>query len=127
MGWHNDISELEGQTLVSVEEYDDEIYFKTDDGKEYKMYHSQDCCESVYIEDIIGDLQDLIGSPIIRAEERTDSEEPYPSGREWAPESYTWTFYEIATNKGSVTIRWFGESNGYYSETADFRRINKDH
>jgi len=62
-----DFEQLKGKTLVEVShttQYDDEIVFKTDDGETYKMGHIQDCCEHVVIEEIIGDLQDLIGDEI---------------------------------------------------------------
>ena len=118
------ISELIGKTLTKVENIEDEqIVFTTTDESEYMLHHSQDCCEMVTVNDICGDLDDLINSPILKAEERTNSEEN-PEGVDLKEleyqESFTWTFYELATIKGSVNIRWYGESNGYYSESVDF-------
>lgn len=117
-----EFSELRGKTLVDVRivDIDQEVHFYTDDGKKYHLYHDQDCCESVVLDDVCGDLAHLIGEPILMADERTNSNTLPPLG---ADESWMWTFYEIATIKGAVTLRWFGQSNGYYSESVDFREI----
>ena len=117
-----------GKTLskiyVDKESPDPTISFITTDGKQYKMMHVQDCCESVVINDICGDLDDLIGSPLLIAEEASSREPLKDSARsEDVPESFTWTFYRFATIKGYVDIRWFGESNGYYSESVDFEEL----
>lgn len=114
-------SDLVGKTLIEIrgDRGCDELDFIVSEDEAYRLYHHQDCCETVQIEDICGDLKDLIGSPILSAEEVNSDDEPAP---EYA-ESYTWTFYKIATIKGSVTIRWLGTSNGYYSESVDFTRL----
>ena len=119
------ISELLGKTLadVVVDKVADEIHFVTTDGDTYRMYHSQSCCESVGIEDIVGDVADLIGSPVLMAEEVSSDGEP---AKDEYDESYTWTFYKLATVKGYVTIRWYGTSNGYYSEEVDFEKVVAD-
>lgn len=113
------INELLGKVLTKIIVTDDKdkVYFKTSEDEEYKMYHEQDCCESVYIYDITGELEDLIGTPILQAEESTNSEDDKELD---CPESFTWTFYKLATIKGYVTMRWLGESNGYYSESVNF-------
>jgi hypothetical protein len=116
-----EIDILVGKTISKVElnkdDSDDFIIFETMCGGEYKIYHPQDCCEQVYIEDICGDLQDLVGQKVERASEESGE-------LEGAYESGTWTFYVIDTFKGSVTIRW--KSNGYYSEAVYFVDMN-DH
>ena len=114
---------LRGKVLTKVtglEKDSDVVTFEAEDGSVYEMYHEQDCCESVSIEDVCGDVDDLIGSEILLAEEVVSDE--WPEGvekSEWV-DSFTWTFYKLATRKGFVDIRWYGESNGYYSESVDF-------
>jgi hypothetical protein len=97
------------------------LFFYTTDGQEYMMYHEQDCCESVYLEELCGgDLDDLVGSPITMAECVTeDRKEGKADGYDY-DFSGTWTFYKFATNQGYITLRWVGTSNGYYSESVDF-------
>jgi len=115
-------NELVGKVLTKIQithADKDEILFICEDGTKYLMYHDQDCCEVVYIEDICGDIKNLIGCPILLAEEVTNSGNPKYEDTE----SCTWTFYKLSTIEGSVTIRWYGESNGYYSESVDFVRV----
>lgn len=121
-----DIKELVGKILVSVtgaEKGGSQIDFNTDDGREFRLYHSQDCCESVSIEDVSGDVTDLIGSPIVMAEEISQTTNPEGVPVPEYQDSFTWTFYKLATVKGYVDIRWYGESNGYYSESVDFDEV----
>lgn len=116
-----DISILVGKTLTRIEGAigDDRIEFEAGGDEQFFMYHSQDCCESVYVDDIIGDLNDLIGYPILQASE--DSNEA--GAKNEYDESWTWTFYNIATVKGHVQIKWYGTSNGYYSESVAFEKL----
>lgn len=120
-----DINMLIGETLTKVEgcKGGELITFTTEDGRVYQLCHHQDCCESVYVDDICGDLADLVGSPIILAEESTSNTNPMGIPPREYEESFTWTFYRLATLKGYVTIKWYGTSNGYYSESVDFEEV----
>lgn len=115
---------LKGKTIAAIVGGvgDDEMLFQCTDGSTYKMYHEQSCCESVSVEDIVGDLNDLTDSEVLEAEVVSNADTP--EGVE-APsaESFTWTFYKLGTRKGSVTIRWFGSSNGYYGEGVSFEEV----
>lgn len=111
------IDEMIGQIIIKIDQNNngdsDEILFYLSNGAIYRQHHDQDCCEYVHIEDIDGDLNDLIGYPLLQAEESYSDATNATNA-----ESATWTFYKFATIKGYVTIRWYGSSNGYYSESA---------
>lgn len=128
MDWNDrrSVEVLIGKTLTNIEVGHNEIIFTCEDGERYLMYHAQDCCESVYIEDVVGDWQDLIGNPILMAEEVTSNKNPDGVHKEWQ-DSFTWTFYKFATIKGYVDVRWYGESNGYYSESVDVKVMKNEY
>lgn len=121
-----------GKTLTSVnvikEDHYDRIIFTFEDNTEkYEMFHYQDCCEHVYIEDICGDLNNLVGSPLLMAEVVYKREEETEEADDYDHEpGETWTFYKFATIKGYVTIRWYGSSNGYYCEVATIEKMRDD-
>jgi hypothetical protein len=117
---------LKGKVLKEVTVEDHEIRFVTVDGDIYRMFHYQDCCESVYVESVVGDVQDLVGEPILVAEEVTHHGNPEDADVPEYQESFTWTFYKLATRKGYVDIRWYGESNGYYSEGVSFEKNGEE-
>ena len=129
MGYHERVTfeSMAGKTFTKVEHVmegvgdSDAIVFTVSESERYAMFYEQDCCASCRVEDINGDLADLVGTPIVRAEQNSnEEEEPEPTPD---ADSETWTFYRIGTTKGTVVIRWYGSSNGYYSETPCFEKI----
>ncbi len=116
----NDIFEtMKGKTIIEIEDGqigDEHMQFIMEDGSKYDLRYDHDCCASATIEDICGDLQDIIGSPLLVAEVVVNDgdEDGDEDGDNYG--THTWTFYKLDTIKGGVTIRWLGESNGYYSE-----------
>ena len=141
------IEVLEGKILTKIIRMQDPdtLIFNTTCGESFRMYHDQDCCESVWIEDICGDLDDLLHTPMVQAFEKTSTKEEInliPCYKKQAinrllsiidntdhvlDDSVTYTFYTLTTIKGTVTIRWCGTSNGYYSESVNFERTNDEH
>ncbi|KPK37453.1 MAG: hypothetical protein AMJ65_14515 [Phycisphaerae bacterium SG8_4] len=96
-----------------------QLNFHMESGDTYHMYHGQDCCEQVYIEEIVGDLGSLIGLPILEAEKASNGPKEIEGG--YGGEEQ-WTFYKLGTNRGHVNIRWYGTSNGYYSMGVSFSK-----
>ena len=108
------IEQLKGMTITAVA-YKEEnesllIHLNT---HVLEMIHHQDCCETVYLADVVGSFEDLIGYPLLEVSESIVNIE----SAEY--ESATASYYNFKTLKSSVQLRWVGESNGYYSETID--------
>lgn len=148
-------SVLKGKTIKEIENLEkgsEQVFFHCNDGSKFKMTYYHDCCATCDVEDVAGDVKDLIGSEILMAEEISSTEpdetilaerkseyektiadakakgrEPYYDSfeqfLEYRHESETWTFLKLATLKGYVTIRWYGSSNGYYSESPTFEQV----
>ena len=116
----NLLKEMKGQIFTEVKVIDnEELIFTSENGEVFCFYHEQDCCESVYIEDVCGDLNDLVDSPLLVCDESTNQ-----GDYDWG--TATWTFYKFATIKGYVDVRWVGSSNGYYSEAVYIKKLEGD-
>lgn len=118
-------NELLGKTITSVEGMEpgsDLVRIRTHDGETYVMHHHQDCCESVYLVDVIGRPNDLLGVPVTMAEVETSDPEP----QDCYDDACQWTFYKLATVSGYVTLRWLGTSNGYYGIEVDFEKVQDE-
>lgn len=118
-----EFEDLLGKMIVRItgcEKDSEGILFECSDGTAYLMYHMQDCCESVWVEDICGDVDCLLNNPLTMARESTNTDDPLADRSD---DSFTWTFYHLATIRGYVTIRWYGTSNGYYSESVQILKL----
>jgi len=108
------ISKLSGKTInhiIGLEKGSERVEIETTDGFRFILYHIQDCCEIVLLEDYDIEAKELEGAYVTEAFLSMKDGKGY--------ESSTWSFYRIITNKGTLCMRWFGTSNGYYSEKVD--------
>lgn len=114
-------SSLVGETITKIDgmkDGSDKVTFYTKSGNVYHMYHEQDCCENVRLVDVydctyVGQYDDVDST--VSSAEKACSPPPFDFG-----DSMTWTFYHIKLGMGYISLRWVGESNGYYSESVEF-------
>lgn len=109
----SNFEQIQGMTITAV------VYKETSESLHIhlnthvlEMIHHQECCETVYLADVVGSFEDLIGYPLLEV-----SENLIDIGSEDI--SSTASYYNFRTIKASVQLRWVGESSGYYSETVD--------
>jgi hypothetical protein len=112
--------ELKGLRIERIEglcagEDDVRIVTTAPENPTFRLYHQQDCCESVQVESVTGNLNDHIGKVITLAEE--------DSVRADIGESSTRTTFKLQTEAGELVIVWLGESNGYYCEEVSVERF----
>ena len=122
----NEVSLLNNKTISKVSETPDLLKFECADGDCFEFYHMQDCCGTVEIHSIIGNLQGLVGQTIRSVVEDISRVWPLDVAEPVWKDSYTWTTHTFVTVRGDVvTVRWLGESNGYYCENVYFQRTHK--
>lgn len=117
-----ELSSLVGEVLTYIDtDGSDEIMLTTASGRKIKIYHEQDCCETVRIEDTKGNWHDLIGKVIVEAVHDVN-----PSGESEPEYTDSWTRTNLVFKVDDATVisKWIGESNGYYSESVDIKEIN---
>lgn len=111
-----DITDAIGRKIVSVYVNSEMINLNFADGGYIQLYHEQDCCESVWLEnhkEVGEELKRMVGQTIRVFKERTTHSVGGYS------DSVTCTFYTIRTDMESCDFMFRGESNGYYSERVD--------
>lgn len=94
--------DLLGKTFDSVQKIYDELQFIGTE--QVTIYPKQDHYESITINNITGDLKDLVGEPLLEAE--FDVETGVERGLV-ANYPYTFITYKFTTKKGIVTVRWY--------------------
>lgn len=115
------IEELKGEVLTNIDVAGDEIMLTTQSGRKVRIFHCQDCCESVSIHGIDGEVTKLLGKPLLDVSETNPDDAP----AEGSDESYTWTVHEFRVDDATVIVRWFGSSNGYYSESVSIADLGQ--
>lgn len=101
---------LLGKTIVQLEGAftgSKLVVFHLDDGVRVRMRPDENWDTSISLEDVAGDIEDLIGT--VTLSEVIINDQSNRHGKE------AWTFYRLATKAGLVVFRWYGVAGAYYS------------
>ncbi len=124
--------------ITGMHKHSDRVSFVSTEGRRFDFFHSPECCESVQVEDVAGDVRDLLDAPLVMAEvERCGDQDPpervqafnlkmeqlFPGEQPYKDDAWAWTFYKFGTVKGYVTVRWLGSSNGWYGVDVECEEI----
>jgi hypothetical protein len=108
---YRELEAMVGETVIGIDFFNDrqsnlpkEVLITMKSGKQLRLHHDQDCCETVELVSIDGDICKLIGKPILSTE----------------------TKITLRCDAETVIMRWIGESNGYYGEDVDFEILQKE-
>ena len=108
------------KSITGLEEHSEKVTITFEGGSYIEQYHDQDCCESVTINQVDGNPDKFIGAIAHELIEKVLYKDDMSADQlpEYT-ESLTATFYTLKTSKGYLDWRWYGESNGYYSESVE--------
>lgn len=115
-------SELKGQIIKSITKNRIDNFIIKTETKKYVLFHGQDCCEYVRLEKEFGNLDLVLNSPIILAEEDNPFDPDWY--KDYGDSSHTWSKYRLETINGYYEMWFLGESNGYYAEDMRFEELN---
>ena len=121
--YKENLDDLKGETLTHIDlnEKKDEILLTTESGRQFRVYHEQDCCEHVRIVGVLGRWNELLNRKV---EEVGIDEIEFGSDYDYDGTG-TETTLTFRVDGKTLINRWIGESNGYYSEKVDFEEIFK--
>lgn len=115
------VKELIGKTITDVAIMDqldeDRVKLCCSDGSKYIMGHTQQHSESVYLEEVEGNIFDILNSPVIDAREDVSNDWVGHSG-------HIYTTYIIATNNGAVVFKWAGTEDEDCSGDVRIRKFD---
>lgn len=117
------MKDLIGESIRAIEKFDDQrVIVRLRTGwQSFIFFHDQDCCELVELRE--ANMDGIIGKVICAVSAEVDHN--LPEGAEQM-ESFTNTTFTFKTEDGSVgTLRFLGQSNGYYSESVEFAEESK--
>jgi len=112
-----------GRVVKYVDIDKEEMKITCEDNSVFTFYHEQDCCEFVHIVDTVGEPMSLKGWKLLLVDMEVSQELDVDNEQGSHDDSCTTTVVKFVTDENTVSVKWIGESNGYYSESVDLKQF----